>query len=168
MPTYLVECACPGPAGQVREMWFPIITGVPDECPDCLEHYIQHYTPPAVLTDVNAAANRQDRNLARDREAYRRLRAQGLQPPQVAGSSVLETHAQTQFEVDHGRLFPDKATQAKVREGLDRAAEFKAELAHQAPKPPPRPDIAPAGERADKGRREQQAYGKRERKAARA
>ena len=43
-----------------------------------------------------------------DREAYRRLRADGLQPPTIAGSAHLERHATTRFEVESGRVFADK------------------------------------------------------------
>lgn len=39
-----------------------------------------------------------------DREAYRRLRADGLQPPRIAGSAHLERHASTRFEVETGQV----------------------------------------------------------------
>jgi hypothetical protein len=42
-----------------------------------------------------------------DREAYRRLRQQGLQPPRIAGSAHLERHAETRFEVESGRIDPN-------------------------------------------------------------
>lgn len=37
-----------------------------------------------------------------DREAYRRLRANGVQPPRIAGSADLEKHANTRFEIESG------------------------------------------------------------------
>lgn len=43
-----------------------------------------------------------------DREAYRRLRADGLQPPRIAGSAHLERHAQTAYEVERGVIEPDQ------------------------------------------------------------
>lgn len=43
-----------------------------------------------------------------DREAYRRLRLQGLQPPRIAGSAHLERHAETRFEVESGMVAPDR------------------------------------------------------------
>lgn len=39
-----------------------------------------------------------------DREAYRRLRADGLQPPRIAGSAHLERHATTRYEVESGQV----------------------------------------------------------------
>lgn len=39
-----------------------------------------------------------------DREAYRRLREQGLQPPRIAGSAELERHAETRYEVETGQV----------------------------------------------------------------
>lgn len=41
-----------------------------------------------------------------DREAYRRLRANGLQPPSIRGSAHLERHAETRFEVETGTVVP--------------------------------------------------------------
>lgn len=41
-----------------------------------------------------------------DRDAYRRLRREGLQPRTIAGSAHLERHADTWFEVETGRLYP--------------------------------------------------------------
>lgn len=39
-----------------------------------------------------------------DREAYRRLRADGLQPPRIAGSADLEARASTRYEVETGQV----------------------------------------------------------------
>lgn len=44
-----------------------------------------------------------------DREAYVRLRRNGLQPRTVDGSAHLERHATTRFEVETGRIYDDKA-----------------------------------------------------------
>lgn len=41
-----------------------------------------------------------------DREAYRRLRADGVQPPTIAGSAHLERHADTEFEIATGAITP--------------------------------------------------------------
>lgn len=43
-----------------------------------------------------------------DREAYRRLRQDGLQPPRIAGSAHLERHAQTAYEVERGVIETDQ------------------------------------------------------------
>lgn len=50
-----------------------------------------------------------------DREAYRRLRADGLQPPTIRGSAHLERHATTRFEVESGQIAEDpKALRAAL------------------------------------------------------
>lgn len=59
-----------------------------------------------------------------DREAYRRLRQNGLQPPSIRGSAHLEQHAETAFEVATGRIFPDRkllaeATRVAADAGMD-------------------------------------------------
>lgn len=41
---------------------------------------------------------------AKDREAYRRLRQNGLQPPRIDGCAVLEKHATTKAEVETGAV----------------------------------------------------------------
>jgi hypothetical protein len=57
----------------------------------------------------------------RDMPAYKRLRADGLQPPHIDGSAVLERDARTETEVAMGRIFSDPA---KVREGDERSKEM--------------------------------------------
>jgi hypothetical protein len=39
-----------------------------------------------------------------DMPAYKRLREQGYQPPRIDGSAHLETHAETRFEIESGRV----------------------------------------------------------------
>lgn len=43
-----------------------------------------------------------------DREAYRRLRADGEQPPTIRGSAALEAAAETSFEITTGRVATDR------------------------------------------------------------
>lgn len=69
-----------------------------------------HLSPAAMATRIEADRDyRFQTNFAAefhngDREAYRRLRAQGLQPPRIAGSAQLERHAETRFEVETGAV----------------------------------------------------------------
>lgn len=42
--------------------------------------------------------------LERDLPAYRRLRQQGLQPKATRGAAELETRAESQWEIEHGRI----------------------------------------------------------------
>lgn len=72
-----------------------------------------------------------EQQLAKDRDAYARLRAEGLQPRSVEGSAALEATADHRHEIEMGHAFPadrypDRAeTWKKVDEGLEagRAAE---------------------------------------------
>lgn len=81
-----------------------------DGCFGCKVSTLQFATPP-----TGEAAGREHTFQARfaaefhngDREAYRRLRADGLQPPRIAGSAHLERHAGTRFEVESGRVARD-------------------------------------------------------------
>jgi len=76
-------------------------------------------------------ATGREQQLARDRDAYRRLRAEGLQPRTVEGSAEIEATADHRHEIEMGHVFPkdrypDRAgTWAKVDDGLEagRAAE---------------------------------------------
>lgn len=43
-----------------------------------------------------------------DREAYRRLRADGVQPPSIRGSRHLEANASTRYEIESGQIMPDQ------------------------------------------------------------
>lgn len=49
-----------------------------------------------------------------DREAYRRLRADGVQPPTIAGSAHLERHADTEFEIATGAITPHRRQLAQA------------------------------------------------------
>jgi hypothetical protein len=66
-----------------------------------------------------------------DREAYRRLRLQGLQPPRIAGSGHLERHAETRFEVESGMVAEDRkhyndVMKAAADAGIDPSAPATA------------------------------------------
>lgn len=70
-----------------------------------------------------------------DREAYRRLRANGVQPPTIRGSAHLEAHADSKFEIETGGAFAreDKTKMAAAltmleQSGIDplKAAQPKA------------------------------------------
>jgi len=67
-------------------------------CPSQAEHFrsvlINKPTPQAQLESA----------FAKDREAYRRLRQNGLQPPRIDGCAVLEKHARTKAEIETGSV----------------------------------------------------------------
>lgn len=76
-------------------------------CPGCKFSTVQMATAPT--NDEQARQHRYQETFAAeftngDREAYRRLRQDGLQPPRIAGSAHLERHATTRYEVETGQV----------------------------------------------------------------
>ena len=70
------------------------------------------------------AGNTKDEKLARDRDAYKRLRANGLQPSHVKGSDHLEKHADLPIEVEMGWVAKTKQGKALAKEGVERSTEL--------------------------------------------
>ena len=56
-----------------------------------------------------------DRALAKDLDAYKRLRKEGLQPPSVDGSARLERQAVTRVEIETGVIHTDLAPRERRR-----------------------------------------------------
>lgn len=73
-----------------------------------------------------ADVKRREAALAKDMPAYKALRAQGLQPPHIAGSHRLQG-ATDKLEVEAGGLFPTPEARKKVRDEMRAAADFMAE-----------------------------------------
>lgn len=59
-----------------------------------------------------------------DMPAYRRLRANGIQPRGIDGCAELEAKAADRFEVETGHVFKTREERQKVREGMAQAAEL--------------------------------------------
>jgi hypothetical protein len=68
--------------------------------------------------------NTKDGKLARDRDAYARLRRDGLHPEHVGGSDHLEKHATMPIEVEMGWVAKTKQGKALAREGVERSIEL--------------------------------------------
>lgn len=68
--------------------------------------------------------NKKDEKLAKDRDAYKRLRANGLQPGHVGGSARLERHATLPIEVETGWVAKTKQGKALAKEGVERSIEL--------------------------------------------
>lgn len=68
--------------------------------------------------------NRKDDQLARDRDAYARLRKDGLHPGHIGGSDHLEKHADLPIEVEMGHTFKTVQGKALAREGVERSIEL--------------------------------------------
>lgn len=70
------------------------------------------------------AGNRKDEKLGKDRDAYKRLRANGLQPGHVGGSDHLEKHATLPIEVEYGKVFKTPTGKALAKEACERSVEL--------------------------------------------
>lgn len=76
-------------------------------------------------------ATSREQTLARDRDAYARLRREGLQPRTVDGSAELEATADHRHEVEMGHTFPKTAfpdraaTWKQVENGLEAGREME-------------------------------------------
>ena len=76
----------------------------------CCETQAAHYravtfsTPNAHTRQINGF----EAGLAKDRPASKRMRDEGLQPKSVKGSAAIEARASSVFEVESGRILPER------------------------------------------------------------
>ena len=75
-----------------------------------------------------ARVNAKEKEWARDMRAYKTLVGQGLDPRQIDGCHRLEG-ATDRFEVEAGHVLKTKAQRDSAREGIERAEQFKADIA---------------------------------------
>lgn len=64
-----------------------------------------------------ARINAGDKQLAKDRDAYKELRKQGYQPRNVDGCADLATRAVDRFDIERGHTVTDPAMKKEVIEG---------------------------------------------------
>lgn len=84
--------------------------GKPCECQSYRDHLLSVSVAASALPSRNPIAadtERSQRELAKDAPAYRRLRAEGLQPKSVDGCHKLESLATHKAEVETGHLVRD-------------------------------------------------------------
>lgn len=125
MPTYTWHCDLCG----YVDAWRSIHDGPGTECPQCFGPATVVLHPPVLLSDATVYEFKADRRLGADRDAYLRMRREGLQPKQVTGSAELERCAETKFEIESGTLYPGK--QRKIEEGQALAAELGLNMERQ-------------------------------------
>lgn len=78
---------------------------------------IEKYRSISVIRPRTRAVNRADGQLAKDMDAYSRLRSDGQQPAQIQGCAELEQRAEMKIELEMGKVF-DKADRPHVEEGI--------------------------------------------------
>jgi hypothetical protein len=72
-------------------------------------------------------AGPREQQLAKDRDAYQRLRFEGLQPRMVTGSAELEATMDHRFEAEMGHVFPKdrfpdrRALVSRIEDGNEQA-----------------------------------------------
>lgn len=72
---------------------------------------------PSVAGGEAATVKARERRWEKDMPAYKRLRQNRVQPRGIDGSATLEAKANSQFEVERGRLYEGR-DRGKMREGL--------------------------------------------------
>lgn len=78
-------------------------------CPSPRDHYKSirlgaKATPTKASAQETIATEERQKRWDRDMPAYARLRAEGLQPPQIDGSAELEAKARSKTEVEMGEI----------------------------------------------------------------
>lgn len=90
-------------------------------CPSQRDHYR------SVSFGTSAEARRIDereRQWARDHAAYRRLRADGLQPKSLDGAAAVEARADLPVEVEMGKVAFTSKGRASLRAGVELSGEL--------------------------------------------
>jgi hypothetical protein len=73
---------------------------------------------------VKAPGRLSDAQFSKDRDAYQRLRKQGLQPPHIDGCAQLEKEAVTRDEIVTGVVRPDISAAERKKAASERRAAF--------------------------------------------
>lgn len=130
MPTYNMKCQSCDLEYQVTqsihdelETWHQIH---PDQYHTC-GPAVQVFSPPTIFgvgPSGRAAAMKDASAKARERdvEAYRRLRKNGVQPPQVSDSAEIEARANETIEVERNTAFEHKGLRRRMQAASDEAA----------------------------------------------
>lgn len=111
MPTYRVRCPDHGDV----DAWAPIKSGAPKVCPYCDHDVVQVLTPPNISAAATptrradtAALVEKEKRWDVDGEAYKRLRANGVQPKSIDGAAEFEQRADSPLEFKLGRVIDNK------------------------------------------------------------
>src|SRR5437899_1682727 len=127
MPTYTYRCAN---CGDVL-IWQSIAEESLTEH-GCGGKLTKVYTPPMLSAEATPTKRNQtvqtkraDSQLSKDRDAYKRLRMDGLQPKRVGGSADLEGKIDHPDEIKYGRKITHEE-RTRMREAQDQIREWAA------------------------------------------
>jgi|ERR1051326_283592 hypothetical protein len=93
----------------------------------CCESAVVHWRSIAFASKL-PEFNKDDSNLDRDRDAYKRLRAQGMQPRGIDDCRHLENEANDRWEVEHHHILGGPKVRAAVREAEEKSREYEQML----------------------------------------
>ena len=118
MPVYAYRCSDCGLTVDVRHGFDETYEAGCEGCGEAVRKYFGHvqFAPSANPSRGNidwGVTKRNERNKEADMAAYKRLRAEGLQPPSIDGSSRLEKHAGASHEVQAGQVLTKKGRKRK-------------------------------------------------------
>ena len=118
MPVYVYRCLDCGLSVDVRHGFDETYGGDCRGCGGVVRKYFGHvqFAPSATPSRGNidwGVTKRNEKNKEADMAAYKRLRAEGLQPPSINGSSQLEKHAGASHEVQAGQVLTKKGRKRK-------------------------------------------------------
>lgn len=71
-------------------------------------------------------ARQTEARMARDLPAYKRLKDQGLQPAATKGAAELEKRANSNWEIETGRVIPDERFTKRIDQAQKEAKEVMA------------------------------------------
>jgi hypothetical protein len=95
------------------------------ECQDFREHALGvSFAASAMPTRRGEAAriSATESQWAKDGDAYKRLRRQGLQPKDVDGAAQLEKHATDKLEIERGKIYGETGVRLR-KEAAEQIAE---------------------------------------------
>lgn len=90
----------------------------------CCASHAEHYGS-LVMGTAQSDGTRFETMLDKDRPAYKRMRDEGLQPKSVRGAARIEANASSVFEVETGRILPQRLAN-QVDSAQSEAKAFQA------------------------------------------
>jgi hypothetical protein len=94
-------------------------------CASFAEHVRSIAIAPSVYNSNVSKQNAYDKSLSADRDAYKRMRDEGLRPAHLKGAATLENRASSEFEITSGRVQPEHIAK-RLDAAVTEAAQAKA------------------------------------------
>jgi len=126
MPLYTYRCDECGGMCDIRHGFYDVVNTLCDICEGKLNKYYGNVVVAAscmpTRSNINFDKSHEKESLqAKDMAAYKRLRKEGLQPRGIDGSSHLEKHAESKYEIKAGKTFRETKHAHKTEKLLNDA-----------------------------------------------